>query len=52
MKYIKSKLNEQGDMAEQERAFVAHYKHVSDFMAGYLYSTEEVSEARTYFSYD
>ncbi|KAL0280410.1 UNVERIFIED_CONTAM: hypothetical protein PYX00_001705 [Menopon gallinae] len=45
MRYIKSRLNEQGDPAEQERAFVAHYKHVSDFMAAHLYATEEVMEA-------
>lgn len=49
MKYIKSKLKEVGDPAEQERAFVARFKHVSENISASLYPEEGVMETRKIF---
>lgn len=46
MRYIKSKLKESGEPAEQERAFVARFKHVSEMISANLYPDEGISEAR------
>lgn len=50
IKFIKLRLKEMGDAAEQERAFVSHFKYVSELMANNLYPPEDVTEARKFSS--
>ncbi|KAK6629025.1 hypothetical protein RUM43_002842 [Polyplax serrata] len=45
VRFLKLRVKEVGDPAETERAFVAHFKHVSEFMSTNLYPPEDVVEA-------
>ena len=46
--FLKTRLKEIGPAAEEERAFVTHFKHVSNFISSNLYPVEDVVEARKY----